>query len=192
MEEICLNKVAQISVGNANTRLKEKIYEDGIEIKFITPKSIKNNFIEDKEIEKMNLRREDIKIRTTQENDIIVKTTTPFDVVFIDKKHEGLLYNSFCINITVDSEIMDSKFLFAFLNTKFIKNKLENKAKSYKTTPISKKDIEEIKIPYLEKEKQELIGKLYINIIEKEKIYNQMIQKEKEIVEEIIFSGGKI
>ena len=107
MEEICLNKVAQISVGNANTRLKEKIYEDGIEIKFITPKSIKNNFIEDKEIEKMNLRREDIKIRTTQENDIIVKTTTPFDVVFIDKKHEGLLYNSFCINITVDSEIMD-------------------------------------------------------------------------------------
>jgi len=55
------------------------------------------------------------------------------------------------------------------------------------TTPISKKDIEEIKIPIYNMEKQKMIGKLYIELLERQKKYREMLFIEKDIIEEIIF-----
>ena len=92
--------------------------------------------------------------------------------------------------MTVSSEELESTYLFAFLNSKWIHNKLENKVRSYRTTPISKKDIEEIKIPILAKEQQKLIGKLYLNVMEKEKIWKRMIENEKDTIETIILKKG--
>ena len=97
---------------------------------------------------------------------------------------------SFCIDMTVSSEELESTYLFAFLNSKWIRNKLENKVRSYRTTPISKKDIEEIKIPILTKKQQKLIGKLYLNVMEKEKIWKRMIENEKDTIETIILKKG--
>ncbi len=194
MKEVILKEVASIGVGVSMSRIKEKdrIYENSKEVRFINPKSICKNKIKDKEIEIVSIEQSNDKVKMTQINDILVKTTSPFDAVLIDKKHEGLLYNSFCINITIQADLIDSSYVFAFLNTAFVRNKLEKRARSYKTTPISKKDIEEIKIPYYDREKQELIGKLYLKTIEKEKQYEELIQRDKDIIEEIIFKEGAL
>ena len=144
MEKIKLKKETNMSIGIPITRIKEKTYEDGIEVGFITPKSINSNRIIDKEIEKLEISKQTYEVRKTKKNDILIKTTSPFDIVLIDEEHEGLMYNSFCINITLKSNTFDAKYIFAYLNTNYVKNKLESKARSYKTTPMSKKDIEEI------------------------------------------------
>lgn len=186
-----IKEISDMIIGIPITRIKERRYEDGIEIGFINPKSINNNRIIDEEIERLEISNKIYQSRKTRENNILIKTTSPFDMVLIDKKHENLMYNSFCINITITDKMFDERYVFAYLNTRFIKEKLENKAKSYKTTPISKRDIEEIKIPYIEKEKQELIGELYINTLEKEEIYTKLIKNEKQITETIIIEEIK-
>ena len=190
MKEVYLKEILEINVGVSISRVKEKVYEGGIKAKFISPKSISNNFIKDEEIEEIKVRSATYQaIKKTKLGDILIKTTSPFDMVLIDKKHTGLIYNSFCINLNLKNIDFDSKYVFAYLNTEYIQKKLENKAKSYKTTPISKKDIEEIKIPYLNKEKQLLIGEMYLSISEREKMYKELLEKEKQIIETIIFKG---
>ncbi len=190
MEEKYLKEMVQTNVGMSISRIKEKSNQEGIEQKIITPRAIQQNEIKDAELEIIKIENDDHKLRKTKKGDIIVKTTSPFDVVLIDEQHEGLFYNSFCIDMTVSSEKLESTYLFAFLNSKWIRNKLENKVRSYRTTPISKKDIEEIKIPILKKEQQKLIGKLYLNVMEKEKIWKRMIENEKDTIETIIFKKG--
>ncbi len=190
MEEKYLKEMVQTNVGMSISRIKEKSNQEGIEQKIITPRAIQQNEIKDAELEIIKIENDDHKLRKTKKGDIIVKTTSPFDVVLIDEQHEGLFYNSFCIDMTVSSEKLESTYLFAFLNSKWIRNKLENKVRSYRTTPISKKDIEEIKIPILTKEQQKLIGKLYLNVMEKEKIWKRMIENEKDTIETIIFKKG--
>ncbi len=187
MEEKYLKEMVQTNVGMSISRIKEKENQEGIEQKIITPRAIQQNEIKDAELEIIKIENDDHKLRKTKKGDIIVKTTSPFDVVLIDEQHEGLFYNSFCIDMTVSSEELESTYLFAFLSSKWIRNKLENKVRSYRTTPISKKDIEEIKIPILKKEQQKLIGKLYLNVMEKEKIWKRMIENEKDTIETIIF-----
>lgn len=192
MEEVYLREISKINVGISISRAKEISYEDGIKSKFISPKSISNNSIKDKEIEEIEVRRVVYKAtKKTNIGDILIKTTYPFNAVLIDKGHTELMYNSFCINVTIDSNDFDAKYIFALLNTKFIQNKLENKVRAYRTTPISKKDIEEIKIPKLKKEEQLQIGEMYINTLEREQTYKELIEKEKQIVEEMIFKGEK-
>ncbi len=190
MEEKYLKEMVQTNVGMSISRIKEKSNQEGIEQKIITPRAIQQNEIKDAELEMIKIENDDHKLRKTKKGDIIVKTTSPFDVVLIDEQHEGLFYNSFCIDMTVSSEELESTYLFAFLNSKWIHNKLENKVRSYRTTPISKKDIEEIKIPILAKEQQKLIGKLYLNVMEKEKIWKRMIENEKDTIETIILKKG--
>ncbi len=190
MEEKYLKEMVQTNVGMSISRIKEKENQEGIEQKIITPRAIQQNEIKDAELEIIKIENDDHKLRKTKKGDIIVKTTSPFDVVLIDEQHEGLFYNSFCIDMTVSSEELESTYLFAFLNSKWIRNKLENKVRSYRTTPISKKDIEEIKIPILTKEQQKLIGKLYLNVMEKEKIWKRMIENEKDTIETIILKKG--
>lgn len=189
MEEKTIKEISNINIGLPITRLKKREYEDGIEVGFINPKAINNNRIIDQEIEKLEISSQTYQKRKTKESNILIKTTTPFDIVLIDKEHENLMYNSFCINIVITDSIFDARYVFTYLNTKFIKDKLENKAKSYKTTPISKRDIEEIKIPYIEKEKQEMIGKLYINSLEKEQMYTKLIKNEKDIIETLVIEA---
>ncbi len=190
MEEKYLKEMVQTNVGMSISRIKEKSNQEGIEQKIITPRAIQQNEIKDAELEIIKIENDDHKLRKTKKGDIIVKTTSPFDVVLIDEQHEGLFYNSFCIDMTVSSEELESTYLFAFLNSKWIRNKLENKVRSYRTTPISKKDIEEIKIPILTKKQQKLIGKLYLNVMEKEKIWKRMIENEKDTIETIILKKG--
>lgn len=188
MKEVYLKEIAKINIGISITRAKERKYENGIKSKFISPKSISNNYIKHEEIEELEVRSTVYKTANkTKIGDILIKTTSPFDTVLIEKEDIGLMYNSFCINVTIVNKEFDKKYIFAYLNTEFIQNKLENKAKSYKTTPISKKDIEEIKIPYIEKEKQQKIGEMYLNILEREKKYKELIKNEKQIIEAIIF-----
>ncbi len=192
MEERYLKDIAQIKVGMSISRMKEKISEVGIEQKVITPRAIQHNGIKDKELEIIKIKNDMINLRKTQKDDIILKTTSPFDIVLIDEKHEGLFYNSFCLDITVFSKEMESAYVFAVLNSKRIKDKLENKVKSFRTTPISKKDMDQIKIPFLEKEKQKLIGELYLNIMKKQNTWEQLVANEKEMVEMTIFEKGGI
>lgn len=190
MEEKCLKEIAQIKVGMSISRIKEKNSLNGVEQKIITPRAIQQNEIIDAELEIIKLEEDDHKLRKTKKDDIILKTTSPFDVVLIDEEHEGLFYNSFCIDMTVCSKEIESTYLFAFLNTNWIRNKLENKARSYRTTPIARRDIDEIKIPILEKEQQKLIGELYLNVMEKEKNGKQLIENEKDMIETIILKKG--
>ncbi|MCI8548880.1 MAG: restriction endonuclease subunit S, partial [Bacilli bacterium] len=158
MEEFYIKEIAKTNIGISRTRAEEK-NENGIIVKFISPKAISNNSIKAEEIEQIKVQKRIYETaKKTKKGDILIKTTTPFEIVLINEEYAGLMYNSFCINLTVENLKFSEKYIYAYLNTEFIKNKLQNRAKSYRTTPISKIDIGEIKIPYIEKEKQIIIG----------------------------------
>ena len=140
MEEFYIKEIAKTNIGISRTRAEEK-NENGIIVKFISPKAISNNSIKAEEIEQIKVQKRIYETaKKTKKGDILIKTTTPFEIVLINEEYAGLMYNSFCINLTVENLKFSEKYIYAYLNTEFIKNKLQNRAKSYRTTPISKID----------------------------------------------------
>ena len=127
MREIFLKDLAEISVGVSISRMRDKSLNNGNIEKYITPKSINKNSINDREIENIFVGDEVNKIKRTKIDDILIKTTTPFDSVLIDEDHQGLIYNSFCINLTLKLDLVDSKYIYAILNTSYIRSKLEKR-----------------------------------------------------------------
>ena len=111
-----------------------------------------------------------------RKNDIVIKRIAPTFVNYIDYMPEGIYAGNNLIVITPKQEIY-SKYLAMLLNNR-IENLSESSSVGAVMKSVSRQHLEEVNIPIIPYEKQVLVGDLWYNGIELEKMRTRLAELE--------------
>ena len=110
------------------------------------------------------------------QNDIVIKRITPTYVNYIDYAPKKIYCGNNLIIVT-PNEAIDAKYLAMILNNKIGELSQESSVGAVMKS-VSRKDIEAVKVPVPDIEKQRLIGELWYNGIELKKKRNRLAELE--------------
>lgn len=110
------------------------------------------------------------------QNDIVIKRITPTYVNYIDYAPKKIYCGNNLIIVT-PNEAIDAKYLAMILNNKIGELSQESSVGAVMKS-VSRKDIEAVKVPLPDIEKQRLIGELWYNGIELKKKRNRLAELE--------------
>lgn len=193
MNKIKLGEIATIEISNVDKKIKEK----EINVKLCNFVDVYNNWAitkekifqflnasaSKKEIEKFSLKKGQVAITKDSEtrNDIGMST-------YIADTLENILLGYHCILITINNtEILNGKYLNAFLNSKQIRKYFENQASgSGQRYTLTNNVVSDIEIPLLDIKKQKLIGNIFSYIDRKIELNNK-INTELEAMAKTIY-----
>lgn len=183
----------KILAGQIMTRItaKEEAGEEVIkECKVLAPKAIVNGRVVHKDLSDAKLKKEVDIEKITQVDDIIIKLATPYDSTIITEKEAGLVVPSFCVLVRgLDENVINARFLTAYLNTDYVVNSLKAKVAGTKMPMVKIGDIKELEIPELQLEQQKQLSEVYSLSCQKQELLQQMLDNEKELVRSLILKS---
>ena len=186
-----LENIADVIAGQIMTRVTED-NNDGEPVQVLAPKAISNGIIIKEDLGKAVLSKDVDENKYTKEGDVVIKLSTPYDAAYVTSKDIGLVIPSFCATIRIlNDNLIDAKYLSAFLNTSYVRNQLTAKVVGSSRPMIKISDIRALEIPEVSIEDMRDIGEAYILSGRKKEILLEMVQTESMLMEYIILASIK-
>ncbi|MGN8850484.1 hypothetical protein [Bariatricus sp. HCP28S3_C2] len=186
-----LENIADVIAGQIMTRVTED-NNDGEPVQVLAPKAISNGIIIKEDLGKAVLSKDVDENKYTKEGDVVIKLSTPYDAAYVTSKDIGLVIPSFCATIRISNDnLIDAKYLSAFLNTSYVRNQLTAKVVGSSRPMIKISDIRALEIPEVSIEDMRDIGEAYILSGRKKEILLEMVQTESMLMENIILASIK-
>lgn len=186
-----LENIADVIAGQIMTRVTED-NNDGEPVQVLAPKAISNGIIIKEDLGKAVLSKDVDENKYTKEGDVVIKLSTPYDAAYVTSKDIGLVIPSFCATIRISNDnLIDAKYLSAFLNTSYVRNQLTAKVVGSSRPMIKISDIRALEIPEVSIEEMRDIGEAYILSGRKKGILLEMVQTESMLMENIILASIK-
>lgn len=186
-----LENIADVIAGQIMTRVTED-NNDGEPVQVLAPKAISNGIIIKEDLGKAVLSKDVDENKYTKEGDVVIKLSTPYDAAYVTSKDIGLVIPSFCATIRIlNDNLIDAKYLSAFLNTSYVRNQLTAKVVGSSRPMIKISDIRALEIPEVSIEDMRDIGEAYILSGRKKEILLEMVQTESMLMENIILASIK-
>ena len=186
-----LENIADVIAGQIMTRVTED-NNDGEPVQVLAPKAISNGIIIKEDLGKAVLSKDVDENKYTKEGDVVIKLSTPYDAAYVTSKDIGLVIPSFCATIRISNDnLIDAKYLSAFLNTSYVRNQLTAKVVGSSRPMMKISDIRALEIPEVPIKDMRDIGEAYILSGRKKEILLEMVQTESMLMENIILASIK-
>ena len=186
-----LNSVAEIVGGQILTRVISK-NNDGTSVPVLMPKAINSRVILTNNLGEAILEKDVKSDKYTRKGDVVIKLSTPYDAAYVMESEEGLLIPSFCAAIRItNNELMNAKYLTAYLNTSYVRNLLSLIVSDTNKPMIKINDIRLLEIPNVPAQDMEDIGESYVLSGKKKEIMLEMIRAEDNLMENIVLTSIK-
>lgn len=186
-----LEDIANVIAGQIMTRVTDE-NSNGEEVKVLVPKAIVDGIIVKEDLGKAVLSKEVDEDRYTQEGDVVIKLSTPYDAAYVTNDDVGLVIPSFCATIRItDANLVDAKYLSAFLNTSYVRNLLTAKVVGSGRPMIKITDIRALEIPEVSIKDMKDIGEAYVLSGKKKATLLEMIETESKLMENIVLESIK-
>lgn len=193
--KIKLNDIAEIKSGLVLNRKKadmskeQKLYYSVVSLKSFNVDAIYDNTFADEFISNEQI-KEDYQVK---QDDILLRLREPNFAVYIDKEYENLIYPSLMVRVKLQDSRFDPHFIAHYLNSNTVKKALSSELSGTTIPMIKVADVNEIKIPLINLDKQKKIVE-YIKLVHKENelLQNLIDQKQKyskEIFETLALQG---
>ena len=188
-----LSEISTIKSGQILTRISaEKTKEEVIgKQKVIIPKAISNGALINDQLSDVEISKQPDIDKFAKKGDIIIKLTTPYDSAIILEEDENLLVSSFCGIVRPNEEIVNPKYLIAFLNTNYVKEHLKSKVEGLVRPMLKLYDLSSLEVPILSVEKMNHLGKAFLLSCDKKKVLSKMLETEERIMESTILQSIK-
>ncbi|MBE0514979.1 restriction endonuclease subunit S [Sulfurimonas sp.] len=192
---IKLSDIAEVKTGlvlsrkKADIREQNKFYCRVVSLKSFNEDAIYNDTFADEFISNEQI-KEDYQVK---QGDILLRLREPNFAVYIDKVYENLIYPSLIVRVKLHDSRFNPNFLAHYLNSNTVKKALSSELSGTTISMIKVADVNEIKIPLINLDKQQKIVE-YINLAHKENelLQNLIEQKQKyskEIFETLALQG---
>lgn len=186
-----LENIADVIAGQIMTRVTEDNNE-GEPVQVLAPKAISSGIIIKEDLGKAVLSKAVDANKYTKEGDVVIKLSTPYDAAYVTSKDIGLVIPSFCATIRISNDnLIDAKYLSAFLNTSYVRNQLTAKVVGSSRPMIKISDIRALEIPEVSIDDMRDIGEAYMLSGRKKEILLEMVQAESMLMENIILASIK-
>lgn len=193
--ELKLNDTADIKTGLVLNRKKanmseiSKFYYDVVSLKSFNENGIYEHIFADKFISNEQI-KEDYLVK---QGDILLRLREPNFAIYIDKEYKNLIYSSLVVRIKLYDNRLDANFLTYYLNSNIVKKALHCEVSGTTIPMIKVSDINDIRIPIINLDKQKNIAK-YLKLAYQgnELLRNLIDQKQKyskEIFETLVLQG---
>ena len=193
--QIKLNDIAEIKIGLVLNRKKADMGEEIKHYyKVISLKSFNENTMYDNTFAYEFISNEQIKEDyQVKQGDILLRLREPNFAVYIDKEYENLIYPSLMVRVKLQDSRFDAHFIAHYLNSTTVKKALSTELSGTTIPMIKVADVNEIKIPLINLDKQKkIVGYLKLAHQENELLQNLIDQKQKyskEIFETLALQG---
>lgn len=186
-----LEEIADVTVGQIMTRVTADNGE-GEEVKVLVPKAVVNGVVVRDDLGSAVLVKKIDADKYTKFGDVVLKLSTPYDAAFITDENEGLVLPSFCAVIRMKKgSRMNAKYLTAYLNSEFVRNKLRDKVIGATRPMIKVSDVRTLELPQISERDMKDIGEAFLLSGKKKAILNEMIEMENRIMENVILASIK-
>lgn len=186
-----LEDIANVIAGQIMTRVTDE-NSNGEEVQVLVPKAIVDGIIIKEDLGKAVLSKAVDEDRYTQEGDVVIKLSTPYDAAYVTADDAGLVIPSFCATIRItDENLVDAKYLSAFLNTSYVRNILTAKVVGSGRPMIKITDIRALELPEVSVKDMRDIGEAYMLSGKKKATLLEMIETESKLMENIVLESIK-
>ena len=190
-EKVTLGDIADVVVGQILTRVASKT-DEGETVSVMVPKAIAAGVIIKEDFGEAILAKKVDQDKYTRAGDVVIKLSTPYDAAYVAETGAGLLLPSFCAAIrVVKADVMDAKYLSAFLNSSYVKDQLMAKIVGSTRPMIKITDLRALEIPKIPTEDMRDIGEAYILSGKKKAVLQEMIETENRLMENIVLGSIK-
>lgn len=186
-----LEDIANVIAGQIMTRVTDE-NSNGEEVQVLVPKAIVDGIIVKEDLGRAVLSKAVDEDRYTQEGDVVIKLSTPYDAAYVTADDAGLVIPSFCATIRItDENLVDVKYLSAFLNTSYVRNILTAKVVGSGRPMIKITDIRALELPEVSVKDMRDIGEAYMLSGKKKATLLEMIETESKLMENIVLESIK-
>lgn len=186
-----LEDIANVIAGQIMTRVTDENNE-GESVQVLVPKAIVGGIIVKEDLGKAVLSKSVDEDKYTQEGDVVIKLSTPYDAAYVTAEDAGIVIPSFCATIRITKEnLMDAKYLSAFLNTSYVRNQLTAKVVGSARPMIKITDVRALEIPKVSMKDMRDIGEAYMLSGMKKVTLLEMIATESKLMENIVLASIK-
>ncbi len=193
--KIKLNDIAEIKTGLVLNRKKadmskdQKLYYSVVSLKSFNEDANYDNTFADEFISNEQI-KEDYQVK---QGDILLRLREPNLAVYIDKKYENLIFSSLMVRVKIKDNRFDPQFIAHYLNSNTVKKALSSELSGTTIPMIKVADVNEIKIPLTNLDKQKKIVE-YLKLAHQENellqnLINQKQKYSKEIFETLALQG---
>lgn len=193
--EIKLNDISEIKTGLVLNRKKadmskeQKLYYSVVSLKSFNEDAIYDNIFADEFISNEQI-KEDYLVK---QGDILLRLREPNFAVYIYKEYENLIYPSLMVRIKVQDSRFDPHFIAHYLNSTIVRRALSTELSGTTIPMIKVADVNEIKIPLINLDKQKKIVE-YLKLAHQENellqnLINEKQKYSKEIFETLALQG---
>ncbi|MDY3204534.1 MAG: restriction endonuclease subunit S, partial [Arcobacter sp.] len=157
--KIKLNDIAEIKLGLVLNRKKadmskdQKLYYSVVSLKSFNEDAVYDNTFADEFISNEQI-KEDYHVK---QGDILLRLREPNFAVYIDKEYENLIYPSLMVRVKLQDSRFDAHFIAHYLNSTTVKKALSTELSGTTIPMIKVADVNEIKIPLTNLDKQKKI-----------------------------------
>lgn len=188
---VILWDIASVTVGQILTRVISKS-DDGKVVPVLQTKAVTAGIINKEDLGQAVLSKDVDEDKYTREGDIVIKLSTPYDAAYVTADMAGLVIPSFCAAIRVTKkDMIDAKYLSAFLNTGYVKEQLLSKVVGSAKPMIKISDIRELNVPTGLDGDMKDIGEAYMLSGKKRLLLSEMIRTEEKLMENIVLASVK-
>lgn len=186
-----LEDIANVIAGQIMTRVTDENNE-GESVQVLVPKAIADGIIVKEDLGKAVLSKSVDEDKYTKEGDVVIKLSTPYDAAYVTAEDAGIVIPSFCATIRITKEnLMDAKYLSAFLNTSYVRNQLTAKVVGSARPMIKITDVRALEIPKVSMQDMRDIGEAYMLSGKKKATLLEMIVTESKLMENIVLASIK-
>lgn len=184
-----LEDIANVIAGQIMTRVTDENNE-GESVQVLVPKAIADGIVVKEDLGKAVLSKAVDEDKYTREGDVVIKLSTPYDAAYVTAEDAGLVIPSFCATIRITKEnLMDAKYLSAFLNTSYVRNQLTAKVVGSTRPMIKITDVRALEIPKVSMQDMRDIGEAYILSGKKKATLLEMVATEGKLMENIVLAS---
>lgn len=186
-----LEDIANVIAGQIMTRVTDENNE-GKSVQVLVPKAIAGGIIVKEDLGKAVLSKSVDEDKYTKEGDVVIKLSTPYDAAYVTAEDAGIVIPSFCATIRITKDnLMDAKYLSAFLNTNYVRNQLTAKVVGSARPMIKITDVRALEIPKVSMQDMRDIGEAYMLSGMKKVTLLEMIATESKLMENIVLASIK-
>lgn len=186
-----LEEIANVVAGQIMTRVTD-INTDGETVQVLVPKAVVDGIIVKADLGEAVLSKAVDESKYIKEGDVVVKLSTPYDAAYVTSEDAGLVIPSFCAAIRIKKQdLMDAKYLSAFLNTSYVRNQLAAKVVGSARPMIKISDIRALELPKVPMQDMNDIGEAYILSGKKKTTLLEMVVTESKLMENIVLASIK-
>lgn len=188
---VMLGDIASVTVGQILTRVISKS-DDGKVVPVLQTKAVTAGIINKEDLGQAVLSKDVDEDKYTREGDIVIKLSTPYDAAYVTADMAGLVIPSFCASVRVTKkDMIDAKYLSAFLNTGYVKEQLLSKVVGSAKPMIKISDIRDLNVPTGLDDDMKDIGEAYMLSGKKRLLLSEMIRAEEKLMENIVLASVK-